>query len=583
MTVIQRPLRGSRISSFYPVKSLPALSSLDSAFQLQEYISLLIRLDVHDVDTIVSVPGKQTEKTDNSADELKGEEAEKEKEKEKEKDRKSDVAVDEACWIYEQLSNAARLTTFCTRLTAQLRSSTLPEPFPPARRLGRIFAHAYFHHREAFEQAEAESSLYARFLALTSKFELVPAEFLVIPTPSQGEGRGRDIEVQPPRLLGASVGLRNQVNEQDAGNTASVDMEGHAGATDWDGKGNERGKSPPGLSGPGPARGNEHSPRRYGRSRTDTMVFSEAFSVAEELAKEHQEREVDPPAPHQPEEIAIESADITTAPEHLSLPTAEDLEAISDAPAITVSSPEAPSFEQVPTAEETFAPEDAPISATEIEPAPAPSAALAEELTASPFEPTPDVAVADEAQPEAPTETAPVEEHEKSESAEAEHIEHAPHASESPEAVATAPPAITEEPKTDVEEAKEPEAIIEDPVPEPIKEHDFAVPVPTDAAASETPGPTPSTSAHEAPAHEALELTPETVAPAEAEPAEKETAGVATEIEPTTTSSESEESAPLAEKAPEAPAVEEAAEEAKPSPPEEPAEAAVVDPTEEKD
>ncbi|KAF8996205.1 hypothetical protein BDQ17DRAFT_1364597 [Cyathus striatus] len=26
---IQRPLRGSRISSFYPVKSLPSLSSLD--------------------------------------------------------------------------------------------------------------------------------------------------------------------------------------------------------------------------------------------------------------------------------------------------------------------------------------------------------------------------------------------------------------------------------------------------------------------------------------------------------------------------------------------------------------------------
>jgi hypothetical protein len=30
-------------------------------------------------------------------------------------------------------------------------------------------------HREIFEQAEAESSLYARFLALTSKFDLVPA------------------------------------------------------------------------------------------------------------------------------------------------------------------------------------------------------------------------------------------------------------------------------------------------------------------------------------------------------------------------------------------------------------------------
>jgi hypothetical protein len=98
--VIQRPLRGSRITSFYPVKSLPSLSSLDSAFQLQEYISLLIRLDVHDVETIVSVPGKsnEKEKTENeSGEELKGEE------KEAEKERKSEIAVDEACWIYEQL------------------------------------------------------------------------------------------------------------------------------------------------------------------------------------------------------------------------------------------------------------------------------------------------------------------------------------------------------------------------------------------------------------------------------------------------------------------------------------------------
>ena len=73
------------------------MSSLDSAFQLQEYISLLIRLDVHDVDTIVSVPGKTNKEKDENDSELKGEE------KEAEKERKSEIAVDEACWIYEQL------------------------------------------------------------------------------------------------------------------------------------------------------------------------------------------------------------------------------------------------------------------------------------------------------------------------------------------------------------------------------------------------------------------------------------------------------------------------------------------------
>jgi hypothetical protein len=93
----QRPLRGSRISSFYPVKNLPSLASLDSAFQLQEYISLLIRLDVHDVAAIVSVPGKSGGKEKDAIHEG-GESAEKD-----DKDRKSEIAVDEACWIYEQL------------------------------------------------------------------------------------------------------------------------------------------------------------------------------------------------------------------------------------------------------------------------------------------------------------------------------------------------------------------------------------------------------------------------------------------------------------------------------------------------
>ena len=99
MTVIQRPLKGSRLSSFYPVKSLPSLSSLDSAFQLQEYISLLIRLDVHDVQRIVSLPGKplNAQDTGTPLEELKNEE------KDSDKDGKGDVTVDEPCWIYEQL------------------------------------------------------------------------------------------------------------------------------------------------------------------------------------------------------------------------------------------------------------------------------------------------------------------------------------------------------------------------------------------------------------------------------------------------------------------------------------------------
>ncbi|OBZ77472.1 hypothetical protein A0H81_02411 [Grifola frondosa] len=43
----------------------------------------------------------------------------------------------------------------------------------------------------------------------------------------------------------------------------------------------DRRRSPPGPSGPG----RNESPRKVGRSRTDTMVYSEAYTVVEELAK----------------------------------------------------------------------------------------------------------------------------------------------------------------------------------------------------------------------------------------------------------------------------------------------------------
>jgi hypothetical protein len=75
---------------------LPPLSALDSAFQLQEYISLLIRLDVHDVDRIVDIPGSKNgngeggEGKDGNGSADAGGEGGK-------------VEVDEACWIYEQL------------------------------------------------------------------------------------------------------------------------------------------------------------------------------------------------------------------------------------------------------------------------------------------------------------------------------------------------------------------------------------------------------------------------------------------------------------------------------------------------
>ncbi|KAI0360559.1 Mob1/phocein [Trametes cingulata] len=414
---IQRPLKGSRISSFYPVKTLPPISALDSAFQLQEYISLLIRLDVHDVERIVAIPGKDQNESQESG-ESKGDE------KDADKDAAGGVNVDPACWVYEHLRRVAQdlshplitmLQQECTRGTCPemkagewlylcvahgnegameqccaidyilhtLDSATAllnsPRAFPSrlsvpstshrhftslCRRLGRIFAHAYFHHREVFEQAEAESSLYARFLALVKYFDLVPLEFLVIPPRMEG----RMEPVEPPRLMGAALEPRKEGGRQDGGASWPGAQDG-ALRTD-------RGKSPPGPAG----QTRNESPRKFGRARTDTMVYSEAYSVAEELAKgDLSEVDID-------REIAAERAAAAAGTAEPLLPTAEAVPAevpSAEYPTVVrmsrreptpeLSTQEQPSVEEQGSqlVEENLATEPAPESTTETEHAPA--------------------------------------------------------------------------------------------------------------------------------------------------------------------------------------------------------------------
>lgn len=168
-----------------------------------------------------------------------------------------------------------------------------------ARRLARIFTHAYFYHREAFESAEAESSLYARFLALTARFDLVPAEFLVIPprlveqeSSSAGEANTALDErgIEPPRLNAAALEPLKDHFEQDHSQQTGGETSA-AGAkerdrgdipTDRDVNSVQRRWSPE-KSGQSPGR---DSPRKLGRNRTDTMVFTDAAAFTEELRAE---------------------------------------------------------------------------------------------------------------------------------------------------------------------------------------------------------------------------------------------------------------------------------------------------------
>lgn len=125
-------------------------------------------------------------------------------------------------------------------------------------------------------QAEVESSLYRRFLALSEKFELVPPEFLPIPSDAFSNAMGGDEDhgrdVPAPRLLSASLdpSHSSQILHQEPEPSLSIPPSQHLNV-DIDSR------SPPGLAAEG-------SPRRMGRNRTDTMVPSEASSIMEELA-----------------------------------------------------------------------------------------------------------------------------------------------------------------------------------------------------------------------------------------------------------------------------------------------------------
>ncbi|KAJ2121354.1 hypothetical protein IW147_004317 [Coemansia sp. RSA 720] len=49
------------------------------------------------------------------------------------------------------------------------------------RRLYRVFAHAYFHHRDVFERVESATGVYARFVNVARKYELAPESQIIIP------------------------------------------------------------------------------------------------------------------------------------------------------------------------------------------------------------------------------------------------------------------------------------------------------------------------------------------------------------------------------------------------------------------
>ena len=109
----------------------------------------------------------------------------------------------------------------------------------------------------------------------------MPPEFLVIP-PSHPDDAGRQQEVEPPRLLGAAVDLHK--GQEHAG--GREDPNSKQDFVELSLESNGEGSSDLLRSPAGP-----DGQRR--RNRTDTMIFSEAVNIAEDLAKAQTEGELE--------------------------------------------------------------------------------------------------------------------------------------------------------------------------------------------------------------------------------------------------------------------------------------------------
>ncbi|KAI8576799.1 hypothetical protein K450DRAFT_255021 [Umbelopsis ramanniana AG] len=207
-TPLRRLYPGSHVEDTFQWPTL-ALDDIESSFSVQEYLQQLLREDYTDIQRLIDlpegidaeiwqyehlrqlcsqlnylIPSLDSECTVDSCPEMKA-------------DgwlylcaahpvTKSCPAID---YIVHTLDGATMLLNNSKYFPSRI---SIPEPSLKhlqaiARRLYRIFAHAYFHHREAFEFFENETCLHSRFVRLSKKYSLIPKSLLIIPRSTDGD------------------------------------------------------------------------------------------------------------------------------------------------------------------------------------------------------------------------------------------------------------------------------------------------------------------------------------------------------------------------------------------------------------
>jgi len=203
MTTVRRNRPGTPNKDLYGWEFVP-LDKMDSTFATQQYIQQLIRQNSSDVNTILTIPDGTDAAvwqyhhlrqftmelnqivvlfdpvcTDATCPQMKATDewlylcaAH--------KNPKECCAID---YIIHTLDGTAALLNsdqwFPSRVSVP--ESSLKYFQSIARRLYRIFSHAYFHHKDLFDQIENELRLCERFVRFSNNFKLIPKKLQIIP------------------------------------------------------------------------------------------------------------------------------------------------------------------------------------------------------------------------------------------------------------------------------------------------------------------------------------------------------------------------------------------------------------------
>ncbi|CAG8518075.1 3569_t:CDS:2 [Acaulospora morrowiae] len=219
---LKRNRPGTKLEDAYQFEHV-SLEEINSAFALQEYLQSLIRKDKENLDLLVELPPDQDpeawqyEHLRQLCLELNYLVVQ----LESECNRQScpDMKADEwmyLCAAHPTPMNCCAIDYIVHTLDGATTMLNSHKHFPSrisisnnsvkhyqsiARRLYRIFAHAWFHHREVFESFENETFLYGRFMKLSDRYGLVAKNLLIIPQNSAEDSNGDETSTESSEII----------------------------------------------------------------------------------------------------------------------------------------------------------------------------------------------------------------------------------------------------------------------------------------------------------------------------------------------------------------------------------------------